>query len=172
MSEPTADVHRPTRSRSCMPCVAAIIEKYGGLVALKDKPIRVENAPYMRLVIERVGEFGPDRVPVVSVAHYYTQNGDAMRDPEMTFAVTDDGTWLPLTYTQDNVGLYQEAMFEHGGAVLVRAGIRRELLSFARTWNRNLRDQGFLEAAAIMVANDEAEAARKAAEREGEAGTS
>jgi hypothetical protein len=134
-----------------MPTVAAIIERAGGVAAMKERPVRVANPPYMTLVIERVGEFGPDKVAVVSVAHYFTQNGDAMRDPEMTFAVTDDGTWLPLTFQLDPVGLYQEAMFETAGRIMVRSGLRRDLLSFARTWDRNLKEQGFLDAAKLVV---------------------
>lgn len=47
--------------------------------------IKIDNAPFMDLVIEAVGSPGPDGLPVISVAHYGIQNGDAMRDPEMCF---------------------------------------------------------------------------------------
>jgi len=92
-----------------------IIEAFGGLAALKDGYIRLENPGYMPLVIEYVGT-GPRGLPLISVAHYYTQNGDAMRDPEITFEINlltlRDATiakFLPVTYQQDAVGLYQEA---------------------------------------------------------------
>ena len=52
---------------------------------------------------------GPRGLPTVSVAHYYTQNGDLMRDPEMVFEVGPDGAFHPVSYQQDNLGIYQEA---------------------------------------------------------------
>ncbi len=57
-----------------MNTVKKIIDKRGGLEALKISSIRIENPPYMRLVIEYVG-IGPRGLPMVSVAHYTEQNG-------------------------------------------------------------------------------------------------
>ncbi|MGC1784475.1 MAG: hypothetical protein WA708_18265, partial [Acidobacteriaceae bacterium] len=47
--------------------------------------LKIDNAPYMELVIEAMDESGPCGLPAVSVAHYGEQNGDLMRDPEMCF---------------------------------------------------------------------------------------
>jgi hypothetical protein len=47
--------------------------------------LRIENPPYMALVIEATDESGPCGLPALSVCHYGEQNGDAMRDPEMCF---------------------------------------------------------------------------------------
>jgi hypothetical protein len=47
--------------------------------------LKIENLPYMELVIEAVDESGPMGLPAISVAHYGEQNGDLMRDPEMCF---------------------------------------------------------------------------------------
>ena len=44
--------------------------------------LKIENAPYMALVIEATDESGPSGLPAISVAHYGEQNGDLMRDPE------------------------------------------------------------------------------------------
>ena len=41
---------------------------------------KIENQPYMALVIEDIQELGPHGLPVISVAHYGEQNGDLMRD--------------------------------------------------------------------------------------------
>ena len=39
---------------------------------------------------------------MIAVSHTYTQNGDLMRDPEMTFQVDrEKGTLEPLTFRQD-----------------------------------------------------------------------
>jgi hypothetical protein len=50
-----------------MKTVAKIIDLFGGLEWLRDNCIRLENPPYMRLVIEYVGE-GPRGLPAISVA--------------------------------------------------------------------------------------------------------
>ena len=48
--------------------------------------LKIDNPPYMELVIEAMDESGPMRSSVLSPsAHYGEQNGDAMRDPEMCF---------------------------------------------------------------------------------------
>ncbi len=78
----------------------------------------------MRLVIEVVGK------EEVSIAHYYTQNGDAMRDPEIVFGVR----WLPIEITQDPVGIYRRA---EPGYYL------RGVIGLADMWAMNIRQQGF-----------------------------
>jgi len=97
---------------------AALEEGYGLHLAVK-----IEH--FDRLVIEVVG------LNQVSVAHYYTQNGDAMRDPEIVFTLPH---WKAIEYTQDNLGLYQRAP---EGSYLPSAN------SFARQWAVNIRNQGF-----------------------------
>ena len=69
-----------------MKTVAKIIEAFGGLERLRCNYIRLDNPPYMRLVVEYIGP-GPRGLPAIAVAHYYEQNGDAKRDPEMVFEV-------------------------------------------------------------------------------------
>lgn len=136
-----------------MQTVWEIIELFGGLDALKRQHIRLENRGYMPLVIECVGE-GPRDLPLISVAHTYVQNGDVMYDPEMTFEVDPGhpGEWGPITYRQDNLGFHQVAVWRtEQGQVMLRPALVRELKSFARMWNKNLRDQGFLDAARAAV---------------------
>ncbi len=47
--------------------------------------LKIENPPYLELVIEAVDQSGPNGLPVITVAHYGEQNGAAMRDPEVCF---------------------------------------------------------------------------------------
>ena len=47
--------------------------------------LKINNPPYLELVIEALDESGPCGLPAISVAHYSELNGDAMRDPEMCF---------------------------------------------------------------------------------------
>jgi hypothetical protein len=131
-----------------MKTVERIIEMHGGLDALKTEPIRIENPPYMRLVIEYVG-MGPRGLPMVSVAHYHEQNGDAMRDPEIVFEIDPQGQmeWGPVEYWQDNLGIHQVAVWLENGTAYIKPRLVKDLKLFARTWDRRLREQGFVNAA-------------------------
>jgi hypothetical protein len=66
-----------------MKTILAIIEKAGGWH--HGLYLKIENPPFMELVIEATDESGPCGLPAISVCHYGEQNGDAMRDPEMMF---------------------------------------------------------------------------------------
>ena len=69
--------------------------------------LKIENAPYMALVIEATDESGPSGFPAISVAHYGEQNGDLMRDPEMSFELgLVEGAHLdPFYFRNDYIGL-------------------------------------------------------------------
>ncbi len=130
-----------------------IIEKHGGLAALEENRIRIENPPFMALCIQYLGT-GPRGHSLVSVAHYYEQNFDLMRDPDMEFEVFDGGPeekpfliWWPVSYRQDSLGVYQVAAFlGDKGQLMTRPRLTAELDTFAQTWDRNIKQQGFLEA--------------------------
>ena len=64
-----------------MKTVLQIIEEAGGLATFTWT--RIENPPFMLLVIESLGKPGPNGYRALSIAHYGEQNGDAMRDPEI-----------------------------------------------------------------------------------------
>lgn len=102
--------------------------------------LRLENPPYLPLVIERHGD-------EVSVAHYFTQNGDAMRDPELTFLLPD---WTPTSITQDPVGRYacvgdlpEDSRRRANLLADPSASSGQALTVFAQAWARNIRAQGF-----------------------------
>ena len=80
--------------------------------------VTVEVPEMMDLVIEKIGE---NRL---SVAHYYTQNGDLMSDPEIVFRI-DGNRWIPVRYTQHP---FIEQHDEDG----------INLSGFLKRWNRNL----------------------------------
>jgi hypothetical protein len=63
--------------------ILAILKEAGGW--RPNLYLKIENPPYMELVIEATDESGPCGLPSLSVAHYGEQNGDLMRDPEMCF---------------------------------------------------------------------------------------
>jgi hypothetical protein len=61
-----------------MKTVLSIIQKAGGWH--HGLYLKIENPPYMELVVEATDESGPCGLPVISVCHYGEQNGDAMRN--------------------------------------------------------------------------------------------
>ena len=108
--------------------------------------IRLESKGFMPLVIERIGK-GPHNWPAISVCHYGEQNGDAMRDPEVCFEILPDGVFNPYYFRNDYAGIEQEVYITRNGQRLVAKGRLSDLKAFARVWNRNIREQGFLDAA-------------------------
>ena len=80
--------------------------------------------------------------PLFSVAHYYEQNRDLMRDPEMVF-LKRNGKYYPVSFQQDGgMGFYQEAIEIQGYRVLgYHPPLLDEQVSFASLWMNNIREQ-------------------------------
>lgn len=90
---------------------------------------REEASGMMPLSIERVGERR------ISVAHTYVQQGDLMYDPEIVYEVSEpDRGWVPVRFTQHPF----IEQYDPDGL---------DLDGFPDTWNKNLRSQGYVEAA-------------------------
>jgi hypothetical protein len=131
-----------------MQTILRILERAGGY-----RPtlyLKIENPPYMALVIEAVPEPGPLNLPTISVAHYGEQNGDLMRDPEMCFELSKP----PLSgfavsayyYRNDYMGVEQFSRYRDGTNYVFVPDLCEEHDTFSRLWDKNIRDQGFLEA--------------------------
>ena len=130
-----------------MKTVAKILELAAPLQA--GFHIRIENEPWMALVIEDTQERGPNGLPAISVAHYGEQNGDLMRDPEMIFEAEESGdemNLIPFYWRNDYVGIEQYSAFTEDGQTLLNKKLKREHIAFAGIWDTNLKAQGFLEA--------------------------
>ena len=128
--------------------IQRMIEERGGFEAVRENYLRLENPPFMRLVVEVIGGPYENGGYEVSVAHYGEQNGDAMRDPEITFLVVTSGevtTWTPLTFENSYMGCYQVvATATREGRLKVRnAALLRDLRDFANQWDLKLMEQGF-----------------------------
>jgi hypothetical protein len=129
--------------------IQQMIDQHGGFEAVRTRYLRLENPPFMRLVIEVIGGPYPNGAYEVSVAHYAEQNGDAMRDPEITFLVVpaEQGTtWTPLTFENSYLSCYQVvASVSSAGLIEPREpALMRDLRDFATQWDRNLKQQGFM----------------------------
>ena len=117
--------------------VHAILERHGLTEAFARSAefhLQLDHSPYMPLVIERHNN-------EVAVMHTFIQNGDLMRDPEVTFLLP---TWSPTSITQDAVGVYREVYVIVNGRQMVNQKLLHELKAFARMWAQNLRAQGFI----------------------------
>lgn len=110
--------------------------------------LKIDNAPYMELVIEAMDESGPMGLPALSVAHYGELNGDLMRDPEMCFELgLAGGAHLSaFYYCNDYLGVEQWSRNVVDGNYIHLIALHAQHESFAKTWDNNLRLQGFAEA--------------------------
>ncbi|MBA2224671.1 DUF6908 domain-containing protein [Thermogemmata fonticola] len=127
--------------------VKQIIELLGGFERLMHEPIRLTVEGFMPLNIEYIGT-GPRGGLLLSIMHHYTQHGDLMRDPDLVVEVIQaEDRWLPVSYQQDSLGIYQEAVSVEGEKLVERSRLVADLLRFMGQWDRNLGEQSFVEAA-------------------------
>lgn len=110
--------------------------------------VKIDNPPYLELVIEALDESGPCGLPAISVAHYSQLNGDAMHDPEMCFelGLTGGPSLSAYYYRNDYAGIEQWSRFIRDGQYAFHALLHREHVRFASLWDRNLNSQRFVEA--------------------------
>jgi hypothetical protein len=130
-----------------MKSIEEIVQITGRWDRLRSHPLRIEVEGFMPLCIEIIGR-GPRGGMLLSLMHVYEQNGDLMRDPDVEVEVipgTDD--WLPVSYRQDNLGIFRQAVSTEGGVVLFHHGLVADIKRFLEVWDRNLREQGFVDAA-------------------------
>lgn len=93
MLKPTK--HATTNFKMLVPFLDEV-DRCGGSITMTREGL-------MPLSIEDLGYTFEGR-KVYGMMHFYTQAGDMMRDPDMTFAVDrEKGTVEPLTYQQDNM---------------------------------------------------------------------
>jgi hypothetical protein len=110
--------------------------------------LKIDNAPYMELVIEAMDESGPCGLPAVSVAHYGEQNGDLMRDLEMCFELGfAGGPHLNAFYWRnDYAGVEQWSRFIQDGNYCYHTQLHQQHENFAKLWDKNLDAQRFVAA--------------------------
>ncbi len=131
-----------------MQILSLILERAGGY-----RPtlyLKIENPPYMPLVVEATPELGPLNQPSISVAHYGKQNGDPMRDPEMCFELSKPllhGLDLSAYYYRnDYLGIEQYSRYRDWDKYVFVPELYEQHQKLARLWDINLRAQGFIAA--------------------------
>jgi hypothetical protein len=113
--------------------------------------LKIDNPPFMALVIEATDESGPCGLPVLSIAHYGEQNGDLMRDPEMCFELgfAAGAHLTPFYFRNDYLGVEQFSRTVEGDNYVFDRHLYDQHEQFARLWDKNLSQQGFVEAFAL-----------------------
>ena len=95
--------------------------------------VRFDMPHYDRLVIERHAD-------MISVAHYFEQNGDLVADPDVELHYP---TWTPTAITQ--IFGYRSKFIERDGKTFVDTHFHKDVSSFLTMWARNIRAQGWAE---------------------------
>jgi hypothetical protein len=130
-----------------MKSIEEIVQIMGGWDRLRTHPLKLEVEGFLALCIEVIGQ-GPRDGLLLSIMHVYEQHGDTMRDPDVEVEVmpgTDD--WMPISYRQDGLGIFREAVSTEGDVVQFHHGLVADLKRFLKVWDHNIREQGFVEAA-------------------------
>ncbi|AVQ11263.1 DUF6908 domain-containing protein [Leptospira santarosai] len=145
-----------------MNTVMQIIEQNGGLEKLKSRALKIKNEGFMDLVIEHIGK-GPLGHDAISVCHYYIQNGDMMRDPEVCFQLIEEVTikkikgiskiqkelkMIPYLFVQDGGRPRYDEVYllnEDGSVHEVSLKLQYSIQGFCNFWSKNLKSQGFLD---------------------------
>ncbi|MCA9330790.1 hypothetical protein KC957_01975 [Candidatus Saccharibacteria bacterium] len=102
--------------------------------------LRLQQPAYERLVIETIGQ------DLVSVAHYFEQNGDLIPDPDVVF-YTRTGEWIPIEITH-SLGMYgiYATVHETKPYLRMRDIVRQaDLANFTEMWALNLIAQRWPE---------------------------
>ena len=119
------------------------------LLSRPETTVKIENPPYMSLTVENIG-LGPRGLPALSICHYGELNGDLMRDPEMCFELSNPlgMGWIlaPYYFRNDYMGVEQYSRNREGENYVFVRDLLHQHESFARTWDKNIRAQGFVEA--------------------------
>ena len=104
------------------------------------KKIDNTKGTFMTVVVECIGKC--DLGPIYSIAHYYKQNGDLMRDPEMEFIKGGDGKYYPISFWQDAPLKRDEAVsWAEGEITGIKPKLQAALATFANTWMKNIKEQ-------------------------------
>ena len=107
-----------------------------GLLKVGDSRQIDNSTSFMPLHVEVIGRHG--KWPIVSLAHYFEQNGDLVCDPDVTFLVADQVH--PLSFEQGGV-IRQVAVRFEGQAIHLNERLQAQITEFCNQWLRNVAEQ-------------------------------
>lgn len=108
-------------------------------LAVFAQPILNGSLDYMKLRSEGLEDLILETIGVneFSLAKYCNQNGDSMRDPEITFTIDKENKSVyPISFLQDNMGIFYET-------VNVSPVVIKNLKQFMLQWFTNIKDQSY-----------------------------
>lgn len=99
---------------------------------------KFESPCLMDLVVESTGKdfWGH---PLISITHYFKQNGDLVPDPELTISLLAIQEIADVMTYQDQ--RYYEVVYPEPGKFVPE--LKKELGEFLNVWLRNIESQGF-----------------------------
>jgi hypothetical protein len=126
-----------------MQTIIDIIDRAGGWRS--DLYLRIENPPYIALIVEALYENGPLGLPAISVAHYTDRFGELMRHPEMRFELKTEHegepTLIPFYWRNDFVAVEQSSRFTQQNEYIHLPDLYERHVRFAAEWNEVLSRQ-------------------------------
>lgn len=129
--------HATTNYKMVLPFVSAANNRGGHA--------RFESRGFEPLSVEYLHYSDHNGNPVYSMMQWYIQNGDLMRDPDLTFSVDEStGTVLPISYQLDGIAVYQEVFRRNSaGQLMYSKRLLNDLDECFWCWLKNLSAQGF-----------------------------
>lgn len=120
--------------------IAAIAKRHGLDLTAAQGSLTLNMAGYDCLSIEKIAPH------LVSVTHYFEQNGDLVQDPEIVFWIGPDGLWYASEITQVYGG-WKKLIWLQNAESWEKADLRgqADAASFGNTWARNIKAQGWLK---------------------------
>ena len=111
---------------------------------MEDGYAKIDNSEgtFMAVSVEEI--FNNDKCQIISVAHYFEQNGDLMADPEMCFIYSKARDIFMPSYFKQNgfMGTEQESILMENGEIKgIRTKIQADHTSFANMWLKNIKYQ-------------------------------
>ena len=118
-------------------------EIFRKMLALQTTKIDNSDGTYMPVHIELIGRI--DKYDFFSLAHYGQQNGDAMRDPEMLFALhKETRQFIPYYYRNDYCGIEENSVRWSEDGIALNPLLQASHTTFANQWLRNIATQQHL----------------------------
>lgn len=103
--------------------------------------LKLTAKPYMDLHVDILSR--TETSFVLSMAHNYQQNGDAVPDPDMEIEIDlENKTAEALTFQNSLIYSVVYDFDIHGVKIRVRPAVKKSLNSFLEMWTKNIIEQG------------------------------
>jgi hypothetical protein len=102
----------------------------------KDNELKLQSSGFMDLIVECNSK------NLISLTHYYKQNGDLCPDPDMLIEIYPDRQMCEVISYQDTYG-YKQVYPDYPSKNSYYPIHKKDLNNFLRFWLNNLKKQGF-----------------------------